>query len=162
MRATIAALVLLLFAACGGSSAPEPVEPTPPAAEPEAGAPPAEGETGATTTATVEQQAARGAELYGQHCAECHGDAGQGGGKAPPLVGKEALPLDPRKGSKRNVQFKTALDVFTWVKANMPPTAPGSLPDEDYVAILAFDLKANGVALDKPLDGAQAAELQLP
>jgi mono/diheme cytochrome c family protein len=160
MRIYMPALLFVL-AACGGSSAPEPVEPTPPAAEPEEAAPPAEEESAAPATATVDEQAARGAELYGQHCAKCHGDAGQGGGKAPALVGKEALPLDPRKGSKRDVQFKTAADVFTWVKANMPPTAPGSLPDEDYVAILAFDLKANGVALEKPLDGAQAAELQL-
>jgi S-disulfanyl-L-cysteine oxidoreductase SoxD len=153
--------LLFVLAACGGSSAPETAEPTPPPAEPAQAAPPAEDGSAAPPTATAEQQAERGAELYGQHCAECHGDAGQGGGKAPPLVGKQALPLDPRKGSKRNVQFKTALDVFTWVKANMPPTAPGSLSDEDYVAILAFDLKANGVALEKPLDGAQAAELQL-
>ena len=59
------------------------------------------------------------------------------------------------------MQFNTALDVFTWVKANMPPKKAGSLPDDDYVAILAFDLKANGVTLDKPLDGEVAATINL-
>lgn len=179
MRASLvlAFAFVLVFASCGGSSAPEPATPEPAPAEPEAAEPaapepapaePAEPESGAAEAPAegagaeaVEQQAARGAELYGTHCAGCHGDAGQGGKKAPALVGKSALPLDPRRKSKRKVQFKTALDVFTWVKANMPPKKAGSLSDDEYVAILAFDLKANGVALEQPLDGALAATLEL-
>jgi hypothetical protein len=43
----------------------------------------------------------------------------------------------------------------------MPGNAPGSLADDEYVAILAFDLKANGVNLEKPLDGDVAATLNL-
>jgi mono/diheme cytochrome c family protein len=156
MRASL--VLFLVFAACGGSSAPAPAEPAPPS-EPAATTPPADDTSAAPQS--VEEQASRGAELYGKHCAGCHGDAGQGSAKAPPLVGKEALPLDPRKGAKRDVQFKTAADVFTWVKGHMPPTAPGSLADDEYVAILSFDLKANGVTLPKPLDGEQAAQLKL-
>ena len=153
MRAFLASLSLMCpLLACGGASAPEPTEPasTQPAPEAESPAP-----------QSVEEQAARGGELYGANCAGCHGDAGQGGDKAPPLVGAQALPLDPRPGAKRAVQFKTALDVFTWVKANMPPTKGGSLADDEYVAILAFALKANGVTLEQPLDGEQAASLNL-
>ncbi|HKE14194.1 MAG TPA: cytochrome c [Kofleriaceae bacterium] len=157
MRACFFVLFSSLVA-CGGSSAPEPVEPAAPA-QPEAAATPPAGDQAAAPQ-TVEEQAARGAQLYGQHCAKCHGDAGQGA-KAPALVGKEALPLDPRKGQKRDVQFKTAMDVFTWVKGHMPPDAPGSLADDEYVAILSFDLKANGVKLERPLDGEQAAQLNL-
>jgi len=169
MRASL--VILFIAAACGGSSTPEPSEPAPPVEEaaPDEPAPaeealPAEEAAPAEPAAdpqAVEEQATRGAELYGQHCAGCHGDAGQGGKKAPPLVGETALPLDPRKGSKRNVQFTTALDVFTWVKANMPPKKGGSLADDEYVAILAFDLKANGVTLEKPLDGDVAATINL-
>jgi hypothetical protein len=77
------------------------------------------------------------------------------------LVGSGALPREPRQGAKRDVTFSTALDVFTWVKGHMPPKAPGSLADDEYVAILAFALKANGVALEQPLDGARAAEINL-
>jgi S-disulfanyl-L-cysteine oxidoreductase SoxD len=141
----------LTFAACGGSSA-EPAEPTSTATEPAAAA---------SELSPVEEQAKRGGELYGTHCASCHGNAGQGGEKAPPVVGAGVLPEKPRPGAVRNVEFKTALDVFTWVKASMPPTAPGSLADEEYVAILAFALKANGVTLQRPLDGSLAAELKL-
>jgi hypothetical protein len=43
----------------------------------------------------------------------------------------------------------------------MPPTKAGSLPDDEYVAILAFALKANGVTLEQALDGEQAATINL-
>ncbi|HWM87732.1 MAG TPA: cytochrome c [Kofleriaceae bacterium] len=156
-------LVVLAAAGCGGSSA-EPAEPAPPteAAVPAEPAPEqgAAGETGGAP-ATADEQTTRGGELYGTHCATCHGDQGQGGDKAPPLVGSDVLPLEPRKGSKRAAKFQTALDVFTWVKANMPPKKGGSLPDDEYVAILAFALKANGVALEQPLDAEQAAKINL-
>ena len=131
--------VLLFSMACGGAQTPD--SPTPASAEtPEAG------EAGEAAPASAAEAASQGATLYGAHCAGCHGDAGQGV-KGPPVVGKDALPLDPRPDSKREGQFKTALDVFHYVKTNMPGNAPGSLKDDEYRAIIAFDLKANGVDL---------------
>ena len=108
-------------------------------------------------------QVAWGQQLYGEHCAGCHGDQGQGKGNAPPVVGKAALPLDPPATAKfRKVQFHTAKDVFDWVKANMPPKNPGSLSDDEYAAILAFDLKANGVDMTgKKLDATTAPSFVL-
>jgi hypothetical protein len=38
---------------------------------------------------------------------------------------------------------------------------PASLTTEQYLAIFAFDLTANGIKLDKPLDGAAAAAIVL-
>ena len=115
-----------------------------------------------STPAAGGDQVAMGQALFAQKCAGCHGDSGQGG-KAPPLVGAAALPLDPpATAKKRSVQFHTAADVFTWVKANMPANAPGSLTDEEYAAILAFDLKANGVNLaDKTVDANTAGTIVL-
>lgn len=154
MKTHLCTFCVLVVAACGGSAetsgntveepaaAPAPAEPAPaPAAS---------------------DLVARGGELYAANCAGCHGDAGQGGDKAPPVVGKAALPLDPRPGSKRGVQFKTALDVFKFVKANMPPGKGGSLTDDEYLAIMAFDLSANGVDLSgKTLDAATAESIVL-
>jgi mono/diheme cytochrome c family protein len=38
----------------------------------------------------------RGAKLYEQHCAECHGDQGEGApGAYPPLAGNRAVTMDP-------------------------------------------------------------------
>lgn len=108
-------------------------------------------------------QVAWGQELYGKHCAGCHGDQGQGGSHGPAVVGKTALPLDPPATAKhRTTQFHTAADVFAFVKATMPANHPGSLTDEQYAAILAFDLKANGVDLaGKQVDATTASSFVL-
>jgi cytochrome c len=122
---------------------------TPPATTPS--------EPPASAGAQIEQ----GKQLYGEKCAKCHGDAGQGSDKAPPVVGKDVFPEKPRAGAKRDVDFHTAADVFAWTSKHMPGDAPGSLTADQYLAIFAFDLTANGIKLDKPLDGAAAQAIVL-
>jgi cytochrome c len=129
--------------------------------------------TGAATLALVgfvgiaradaPDQVAEGGTLYAKHCARCHGDAGQGGKKAPPVVGKAALPLDPPATAKvRKNQFHTARDVAEFVATKMPANKPGSLEADEYYAILAFDLKANGVDVTgKKIDPTSAAQIKL-
>ena len=113
--------------------------------------------------ALADDQVTEGQQLYGKYCANCHGDAGQGGKKAPPVVGKDALPLNPPPHAKyRKVQFHTAGDVLAWVQKNMPAKKPGSLKPDQYDAIIAFDLKANGVDVSKThIDPASAAKIVL-
>jgi len=119
----------------------------------------------ATTTpgpaTNVTAQIDQGKQLYGAKCAKCHGDAGQGSSKAPPVVGKDVFPEKPRESAKRDVDFHTAADVFAWTSKHMPGDAPGSLSTDEYLAIFAFDLTANGVQLDKPLDGPAAQAIVL-
>src|SRR5262249_17763806 len=101
---------------------------------------------------TVEEQIARGAKLYAENCSKCHADAGRATDKAPAVAGKAALPVNPPADRKyRKTQFKTAADVFDFVAKNMPAKAPDKVSATDKAATLAFDLKANGVKLDKPL-----------
>jgi cytochrome c len=154
MRTTaiIASVYFPLALGCGGS-------PPPPAANPG---------TGAATVAsptTFAEQVVVGQKAYGESCASCHGASGEGK-KAPPVVGlsKGALPLDPPAGAKyRKGEFKTVADVASFVVKSMPPDSPGSLSQDQYWAILAFDLKANGIDLgDKKLDGALAPTLTIP
>lgn len=151
--------ILALLAACGGADkeaagrAPTGAPAPSPAAEPGP-------QSGAAVT--FADQVARGGELYGEHCARCHGDQGQGSDLAPPVVGEGALPLEPHPEWKdRGVEFRTALDVFQFASQRMPDDDPGSLAADEYVAILAFALKANGVELDRPLDADVAAKLVL-
>ena len=112
------------------------------------------------------EQAKKGAALYGEHCAECHGASGQGSEKAPRVVGMQAgaLPLDPPGDRQhRKGQFKTVMDVAAFAVKNMPANDPGSLKEEDYWRILAFDLQANGIDLgDKHLDAELAKTLTIP
>jgi len=110
---------------------------------------------------TLETQVEQGKALYVENCAKCHGDAGEGDDKAPPVVGADAFPLAPREGAKRDVEFHTAADVFAWATTHMPPTNPGGLSTDEYLAIFAFDLTANGVKLEKPLDGPAAQAIVL-
>ncbi len=133
IRSTALAFTIGCVAACGGA-APEPAAPS--------------GSGAAAAPGSVDEQVAEGAKLYASNCASCHGSGGEGNAKAPAVVGKGALPLDPQPPSKaRTAKFHTAADVFQFVKANMPPNKAGSLTDEQYAAIMAFDLKANGVDL---------------
>jgi S-disulfanyl-L-cysteine oxidoreductase SoxD len=152
MRVFAACAPLFVYA-CGGGTTPPPTAPS--ASVP--GAP-------AAAAMTFAEQADMGQKLYADNCASCHGASGTGG-KAPPLVGLKAgaLPLNPPPNAKyRKTQFKTVGDVADFVTKNMPPTAPGSLTPEQYWAILAFDLKANGITLDKKLDATTAQNTTIP
>jgi len=137
---------LLSAAGCGGSSQPAQSAPS-------------------STPANFSEQVALGQKLYGEQCASCHGSSGEGKG-APRVVGLKAgaLSLDPPANAKyRKTKFKTVADVADFVVKGMPPAAPGSLAPDAYWAILAFDLKANGIDLgDKKLDPALAATLTIP
>lgn len=121
--------------------------------------------TPAAPATSFQAQVAEGQKLYEAHCADCHGDNGEGGTKAPPVVGlaKGALPLDPPADRKyRKNRFVTVADVADFVVPNMPPGKGGSLPADQYWDILAFDLHANGVDLQQPLTAALAKTLTIP
>jgi hypothetical protein len=52
--------------------------------------------------------------------------------------------------------------VAAFVATKMPANKPGSLTADEYYAILAFDLKANGVdATAKKIDPTTAAQIKL-
>jgi cytochrome c len=160
------ATVPVLFAAlaCGGSAPPvETPESAAASAAPEAPMTPA---ASVAPPANFAEQVTLGQKLYGEKCAGCHGNSGEGSKDAPAVVGldKGALPLAPAATAKyRKTQFKTVADIADFVVKAMPPKAPGSLTAEEYFAILAFDLKANGIDLgDKKLDGELAKTLEVP
>jgi cytochrome c len=135
-------VALVFFAAACGGSAPEP--------------------KAASAAETPEAQVAMGEKLYVAKCADCHGGGGQGDKDSPPVVGKRALPLDPPSSAKaRKTKFVTAQDVAAFVKHAMPADAPGTLSDEEAYAILAFDLKANGVPITAKIDPASAIQIRL-
>jgi len=160
MNTRLLFLATIAVAACGGSA--------PPAEAPtsETAAPSSEAAAAGAAPATFAEQVTLGQSLYGTNCAKCHGGSGEGTADAPAVVGldKGALPLDPPPTAKyRKSQFKTVADIADFVVKNMPPNKGGSLSTEEYLAILAFDLKANGIDLgDKKLDLPLAATLTVP
>lgn len=121
-------------------------------------------EPAASNPQTFPDQVALGQKLYGDNCAKCHGAAGEGG-DAPRVVGlrEGALPLDPPADRKlRKNRFVTVADVADFVVANMPPRKAGSLAADQYWAILAFDLHANGTDLQQKLTLELAPTLTIP
>ncbi|CAO4170657.1 Cytochrome c [Methylorubrum populi] len=98
----------------------------------------------------TERQAERGQAIYNDHCAECH---------RPDLTG--ALGSSLIDGAfKRSWAGKPVSDLRTWIKANMPPNAPDTLPDDQLDPIVALILMKNGVAPGQtPLDKANAGGL---
>lgn len=88
-----------------------------------------------------EDQWSRGVFLYGQSCAGCHGDNGEGDEATPAIAGDGALSSTAPEGSDRQATFDDAADLFGYVKSDMPPLAPGSLSDDEYWAIIHYVLK---------------------
>jgi cytochrome c len=155
---TSACLFSLLLLGCGGHT-----QQNASAASSSSGGSEAYGPTEAVPQ-TFADQVALGGQAYGNHCAGCHGAGGEGTQGAPAVVGLKngALPLEPRAGSHRTAPFTTVADVANFVVATMPPKAPGSLSADEYWAILAFDLSANGINLDQKLTPELAATLTIP
>ena len=85
----------------------------------------------------TEVQATRGEELYGRHCAECHGSGLDGDA----VTEIPALAFDSfmQRWSAKNVD-----DLLARMQRAMPPSAPGSLTRPQYVDLVAYLLKSNG------------------
>jgi mono/diheme cytochrome c family protein len=83
----------------------------------------------------TEAQAGQGAAGFAASCASCHGAALTGTGEAPALQGPQFV------SDFSGLSMDRLLDR---IRTTMPQDNPGSLPREQYAAILAFLLKANG------------------
>jgi mono/diheme cytochrome c family protein len=86
-------------------------------------------------------QAHNGGRLYAEQCAQCHG-ATLGGGRGPPLRGA---------GFLQNWQHKTARNLYSRILTTMPPTAPGTLPEEAVLEVTIYILRQNGVDMGSHL-----------
>jgi cytochrome c len=117
-----------------------------------------------TTARTFPEQVDVGQALFAKHCADCHGKDGEGA-KAPRLVGLKdgALPVDPPADRKfRKTRFVNVADVADFVIHSMPPKRVGILSDDEYWALLAFDLHANGIDLPQRLTPEVATRTTIP
>ena len=103
-------------------------------------------------------QLAMGQATYTQYCAGCHLATLAGNPSStpprPPLSG-------PRFASKW--QGKTAADLFNYAQKNMPYGKGGTLEHDQYMAIVAYILKQNGVDSEGSLlDDKRLPTINLP
>jgi mono/diheme cytochrome c family protein len=80
------------------------------------------------------EQANRGAALYREACASCHGPTLLGGEMAPALVGSDFM---------SNWNGLTVGDLVERIRVSMPQNDPGSLSRQRTAGLVAYLLQAN-------------------
>lgn len=116
---TLALILIVVTAACGGTAPTATPQPTA-AAQP------------TTPASQMPQQQASGKALYGQHCSPCHGAALTGG--AGPALSATGLS-----------KYGTAQGLFDKVSKTMPRNNPASLTTQQYYDLVDYLLVAQGL-----------------
>jgi quinoprotein glucose dehydrogenase len=97
----------------------------------------------------TEEQAKRGADVYAEKCAMCHGDSLGGVESAPSLTGPSFY---------ANWEGETLNALFDRIRMSMPQDNPGSLSRAQNADIIAHMLRVGGYpAGSTPLDGQAGA-----
>ncbi len=91
-----------------------------------------------------------GRTVFVDRCARCHGAEGEGG-IGPRLIGDDRL-----------AGYGTALGLFDYVSQVMPADAPGTLPADQYWAVVAYLVRTGGYGdPPEPFDRDGAARVTL-
>lgn len=107
--------------------------------------------------------AAIGRELYNQYGAAWHGAEGEGTDYAPALVGGiDSLDTDSPKKTVGSY-WPYATSVFSYIRRAMPASGPQTLTNDEYYALTAWVLWANGlIAEDDVIDAETLPKVQMP
>jgi PQQ-dependent dehydrogenase (s-GDH family) len=124
---------ILSFTYVGEGEAGKAAEPTQVSASVRTGNPVEGAATGLPPHYTAEQAEA-GKTAYNTNCAACHGNTMTNGTFAPPLAGDYF----------KNAWLGKTVQAFHDRARTMPPSAPGSLPSDTYLNIVAYILQVNG------------------
>ena len=95
----------------------------------------------------------QGAVIYSTVCASCHGANGEGHAPYPRLLGGSQnasidFAANPAIPHSIGNYWPYATTVFDYIRRAMPPTAPGSLTDDQIYALTAFLLAREGLIRD--------------
>ena len=83
----------------------------------------------------------KGAVVFAEKCAACHGENGKGGIAAALVGGPRVASLDGGKTIPNYWPYATTL--FDYIRRAMPYTQPNSLPADDVYAVTAYILALN-------------------
>src|ERR1700742_488390 len=112
----------------------------------------------------------KGAEIYGEQCASCHGmklegvreiTLPQGGG--PALIGGRGTLNTPKYKQTVESYWPYASTLFDYITRAMPYTAPGSLQPDEVYSLVAYILgEGNIVAKSAVMDAKSLPKVQMP
>lgn len=102
---------------------------------------------------TLEEQLTRGEEQYAEHCAICHGDAGEGGAGYPNAI----------VGSRNLDKFRNAKRLFDYHRMMMPFDDPSKMTAEEKWDVTAYLMDLNDWLgeLDAPLGPDNAEDIAI-
>ena len=107
---------------------------------------------------TVEE----GARIYALRCEECHGPEAKGGDQAA-LVGGIGSLASPEPVKTVTSYWPHATTIFDYVRRAMPFKEPGTLPDEQVYAVVAYILSLDGIVPpDGALDRESLLQVEMP
>ncbi len=84
-----------------------------------------------------DSQAASGQTLYAQNCAACH---------LPDLTGSFEAPALNDSNFRNNWSNRNVAELVDLLRRTMPPQAPASLTEQQYVELIAYLLSENDIA----------------
>lgn len=87
----------------------------------------------------------KGAEIYAEQCAACHGTFGEGEGRYPKLAGGEGTLTHERPEPSVGSYWPFAVTVFDYINRAMPFQAPHTLSANDVYALTAYVLNINNI-----------------
>ena len=112
---------------------------------------------------------ARGAQVFAQQCAVCHGPKGEG--TQPPnaklISGPEprdfSFGRDPKLTKTIGNYWPYATTLFDYINRAMPFNTPGVLPANDVYSVVAFLLAENGIIQKtETLDARSLPRVKMP
>ena len=87
----------------------------------------------------------RGADVYAEQCAACHGTFGEGEGRFPKLVGGKGTLRGERPEPTVGSYWPFAPTLWDYINRAMPMPAPHTLSADDVYALTAYILNLNDI-----------------
>ena len=87
----------------------------------------------------------KGAEVFADQCAACHGTFGEGEGRFPKLAGGQGTLKADRPELTVGSYWPFAPTLWDYINRAMPMPAPHTLPADDVYALTAYILNLNNI-----------------
>jgi len=105
---------------------------------------------------------AKGAVIYAEKCAACHGDNGKGGAVAAVVSDRK---IDGISASQKTIKnfIGDSTTIFDFIRRAMPFQAPRSLSDDEVYALTAYILSENKlIGANDVMDAQTLPKVKMP
>ena len=105
---------------------------------------------------------AKGAAIYAEKCAACHGDNGKGGAAAAVVSDRKIDGISAAQKTIKNF-IGDSTTIFDFIRRAMPFQAPRSLSDDEVYALTAYILSENKlIGANDVMDAQTLPKVKMP